>query len=694
MNPYLRERPEMKRYFVVDTPEKLDELAHRLMGVSEFSFDTETGSLTNNRATGLAVRGDNDDLICVCITISWGDYDNYYIPLNHRREEDVHRNLPESLVVRKLQPVFDRDDVTVIGAHLKFDLHVLNRIGFVFKPTMKQFDVLLAMWLVNENVSGGLKGLSSYYFKYPQEHFAEVINSVPSEVKREFGLRGSQKATYDLVLIDDGKTYALDDAFQTWNLYLYALDMLEVEGMTEIFWKHSMPFSKCLYKMEARGVAVDIDRLEEMNDEIEQDLKSLVYDMTEILGEEFNPSSNAQLAEILFGYVKEGKTPQFKGFNFPVQSRTNSGAPQTNALSLWKLSRMTYTVRRKREGVGFVNLLMQYKKLEKLKAAFIDGLRDQIYDDGRVHASFNQTGTDSGRISMSAPNLQQLPRANEDDKYQIRSLFIGSLMPDGRRKKIIACDFSNLEVRITAHFSKDERLLEMFASGQDVHSATAVNMFELDCDAKEVKKKYPHLRQVAKTLNFMLIYGGGSYTLYNNLLNDPVKPIDLGDDEHLAQYPGAKDGVEVAQIYIDKYFEAYQGVAKFMRRQKMNAHREGFVRTVLKRKRRLTDINSSDFRMKAYNERLALNAPIQGSASDITSSAQIRIDNDSWFTEHGCFMLIQVHDELVFECPEEYVEEAIERIKHYFKFPFGDDIVFAPTLESEADSGDSYAEAK
>lgn len=404
MNPYIRECPLIKRYYVIDNLMKLEELSRRMMTISEFAFDTETGSLTNNRATGLAVRGENEDLLCVCITISWGDYDNYYIPLNHRRAEDKDRNLPESLVVKKLQPVFDRDDVTVIGAHLKFDLHVLNRIGFKFKETMKQFDVLLAMWLVNENVTGGLKGLSQHYFKYPQEHFSEVVNSVPSDVKREFGLKGTQKATYDLVAIDDGKDYALDDSFQTWNLYLYALDMLEVEGMTDIFWKHSMPFSKCLYKMEKRGVTVDVERLDKMSAEIEEDLKSLLYDMTEILGEEFNPSSNVHLAEILFGYVKEGKEFQFsRTFDFPVQSKTNTGAPQTNALTLYKLSKMNYKNVRKREGVEFVNLLMEYKRLEKLKSAFIEGLREQIYEDGKVHPSFNQTGTDSGRISMSSP---------------------------------------------------------------------------------------------------------------------------------------------------------------------------------------------------------------------------------------------------------------------------------------------------
>ena len=254
-------------------------------------------------------------------------------------------------------------------------------------------------------------------------------------------------------------------------------------------------------------------------------------------------------------------------------------------------------------------------------------------------------------------------------------------------------DGISLEIRVATHYSHDKHLLEMFANGQDVHSTTAKNMFELDCEVKEVKKKYPELRQAAKVINFGIIYGMGPYSLYQNLLNDPFNPIDLGNQEHLEKY-GLKSGEEVAQKYIDMYLESYQGIAKFIKKQKSLAHRDGFVRTILKRKRRLEDINSNDYKIRAYNERLSINAPVQGGAADITSSAQIRIDRDKWFVEHECLMLLQVHDECVFECPEEYVEEAIKKIQHYFKYPFGDDYEFVPSLESEADFGNSYAEAK
>ena len=270
---------------------------------------------------------------------------------------------------------------------------------------MKEFDVLLAGFLVNENIEGGLKGLSSHYFKYPQEHFAEVVQTVPGEVKKEFGLKASNKATFDLVLIEDGCMYALDDAFQTWNAYLLFLDLLEEEGMTDIFWKHSMPFSKCLYKMEKRGVTIDLDKLHQMRNDMDKDIEDLFYEMTEILGAEFNPKSSMQLAEILFGYVKENKESLYGrlSFRFPIQTTTGTGAPQTNELTLRRISQMSYKNSRKLEGIEFVKKLMSYKKLVKLRTAFIEGLEEQVYEDGKAHASMNQTGTDSGRISMSTP---------------------------------------------------------------------------------------------------------------------------------------------------------------------------------------------------------------------------------------------------------------------------------------------------
>ena len=614
-------------------------------------------------------------------------------------------------------------------------MHVMSRIGIDIK-TKDVFDTMIASWLCNENTPNGLKENSADKMGIEQTHFKEVTENVPAEVKKRFGLKPNSKATFDMVLIDEGAPYALDDAFYTFKLYEGFLDELEEQNMYKIYFKVYVPFIRTIYDMERKGVTVDVERLEEMSKEINEDMENLQYDITELAGVEFNLSSNAQLVELLFGYtapskpVNMDKQPkivqrmfeegddeslakrglyidnstvykmtgnpaiQKKSFHFRVLSTTASGAPQANADVFWRLSNMSFKDKRKREGVELCKLMLEYKKLEKLRSAFIDGLKEQLYEDGKAHPSFNIIGTDSGRLSCSSPNLQQLPKADEEDKYQIRSLFIGSIDENtGRHKKIVALDFSNLEMRVLAHFSEDKNLLEMFLSGSDTHGSTAVNMFELDCKPEEVKKKYPHLRQAAKILNFLLMYGGGAPTLYENLKSDHSHPIDLGDKTYLDTYK-VKNGIEVAQIYIDRYFESYSGVTKFIRSQKRFAHKYGYVQTLLKRKRRLPEINSGDFKTQAYCERLSVNSAVQGSAADITMSAQNRVSSDPWFEDNGINMLLQVHDELVFECPEEFVEECIERVKKYMSHPFGDNVELNLPLVAEADFGDSYQEAK
>lgn len=690
----LYNKPTREHSIIVDTVSKLKKLAEKLKHVQEFAFDTETNTLQ--------VAGENKEFICVGISISWGRFNNYYIPMGHRRVEDYKRNLSIEVVQEYLQPIFNREDLRIIGHNLKYDMHVLKRIGISI-ATKDFFDTMLASWLLDENTPNGLKQITSDNLNVPQTHFGEVINNVPAEVKKEFGLKATNKATFDLTLIGESAFYALDDPFYTYYNYMYLLDELEKDGMDKIYFKKMIPFMIVLFNMEERGITVDREALDEMNVNITKDMENLLYDMTEILGVEFNPNSNQQLQAILFGYVKDIKKPdevnpkkglspiqeirekyegkknwteekiqkkiadlwakydetigEWKvfvenGFDFKPTSTTSAGAPSTDSGSLWTLSHKEYKVKRKREGVEFCSLLLEYKRLAKLKSAFIDGLESQLYDDGKAHCSFNQIGTTSGRISCSSPNLQQLPKAHGDeDNYAIRKLFIGSIDPvTKKRKKIIAVDYSNLEIRCTAHLSGDPLLLDMFAHGKDIHGTTAINMFELtDCDDKSVKQKHPDLRQAAKVLNFLLIYGGSASALYDSLKYDRSAPIDLGDKEHLAKYKkyGVKNGFDVAQVYIDKYFDSYKGVAQMIRENKKFARKHGFVYTLIKRKRRLEGINSSDNKIRSYCERLATNARVQGTASDIVSSAQVRLENDPWFEEHRCYMLVQVHDKLV-----------------------------------------------
>lgn len=698
-------------YSIIRSVGQLKRLADMMGDIEEFAFDTETNTLR--------VNSDSDEFSLVGVSISWGVDNNYYIPTGHLYATDEYPNIPTWYVRRYLKPVFEREDVRVIGWNLKFDMHVMKRIGIDIKST-DLWDGMIMSWLCDENSANGLKENTKMIWGEMPREFTEVTGLVTPERRKENGLKANSRVPFSLVDIEDGALYAIDDAFNTFRNYVYLMDKLEEEGMEKIYCKMYKKFLRTLYNMEERGVIVDRERLTEMKSEIKEDLEQLMYDMIEMVGVEFNPSSNQHLAELLFGY-DGSKNPNDtlidNSFKFKPETVTGSGMPQTGNGVLQKILKRSYSDKRRVRGQEFIKNLLSYKKLNKLYTAFILGIDELIYPDGKVHPNCNIIGTDSGRISMSEPNLQQLPKAKDEDKYQIRSLFIGSEYvaddEDGtfvseledysgvpetvRRKKIIALDYSNLEMRVLTHFSEDENLLEMFRNKHDSHGSTAVNMFGLDCTPDECKKKYPVQRQVGKVLNFLLAYGGGASALCDLLGNYDV---NLNDEQYL-KAENCKNGVEVAQKYIDRYFESYTGVAQFIKDQKKFAHRNGYVQTLIGRHRRLPHLlirnpSGKDFKQISYEERLAVNSAIQGSAGDITINAQNRVEFDERLKELHCYMLIQIHDELVFECPEENVEEAISIISHFMSHPFGDkksQELILP-LDCESDFGDNYQQAK
>ena len=702
---------KLRNYSIIQSVGQLKCLSEMMSDIEEFAFDTETNTLR--------VNSDSDEFSLVGISISWGVDNNYYIPTGHLYATDEYPNIPTWYVRRYLKSVFEREDIRVIGWNLKFDMHVMKRIGIEIK-TSDLWDGMIMSWLCDENSANGLKENTRMIWGEKPREFTEVTGLVTPERRKENGLKANSRVPFSLVDIEDGALYAIDDAFNTFRNYVYLMDKLEDEGMEKIYCKMYKKFLRTLYTMEERGVVVDKERLTEMKTEIKEDLEQLMYDMIEMVGLEFNPSSNQHLAELLFGY-DGSKNPNDNlinsSFKFKPETVTGSGMPQTGNGVLQKILKRSYSDKRRMRGQEFIKNLLSYKKLNKLYTAFILGIDELIYPDGKVHPNCNIIGTDSGRISMSEPNLQQLPKAKDEDKYQIRSLFIGSEYvaddEDGtfvseledysgvpetvRRKKIIALDYSNLEMRVLTHFSEDENLLEMFRNKHDSHGSTAVNMFGLDCTPDECKKKYPVQRQVGKVLNFLLAYGGGASALCDLLGNYDV---NLNDEQYL-KAEGCKNGVEVAQKYIDRYFDSYTGVAQFIKDQKKFAHRNGYVQTLIGRHRRLPHLlirnpSGKDFKQISYEERLAVNSAIQGSAGDITINAQNRVEFDERLKELHCYMLIQIHDELVFECPEENCEEAISIICQFMSHPFGDkksQELILP-LDCEYDVGDSYQEAK
>jgi DNA polymerase I-like protein with 3'-5' exonuclease and polymerase domains len=732
---------------VIMSEPRLKRLVNKLKKVQEFAYDTETNTLRVQH------EGDMD---LVGISICFGENDTYYIPTGHYFDEG---QLPVKTVVKYLKPVFERTDVRIIGWNLKFDLHVLANVGIHIK-TKDIFDGMIARWITNENVAKSLKESTSMIYGIAQTHFDECLATVTNEEKKQIGLKANSKALFWMVRLETGAPYALADAYWTWRHYVdWQMDEIADEKMETIFYKVQMPFLKTLYNMERRGVHADLDKLKAMQVKAEKDLADLEYKIVEIAGVKLNIGSSQQVAELLFGYKKFNKKGEFSGnveilehsFDYPIQSKTPTGIPKTGESELVQLTRLTYKRdERKQEGKKMIKYILMHKRLSKLKSAFIDGLLAQAYDDSRIHPSFNQVGTDSGRLSCSNPNLQQLPRpvevkdfmtfekwaeeqglklkeiaikkANKDLKnleykdnyptgeidiestsgkvleycdylkswrdkneenifwkfYEIRACFIPD-NPD--TDAIIALDYSNLEMRLLAHFSQDPVLMETFVHEHDAHGATAVNMFALDCEPDKAKKKYPALRQIAKTINFLLMYGGSAMTLYGTL-----------KDEEATDENGDPVSKEKAQEYYDKYFDAYQGVANFIKNQKKFAHRNECVYSLIGRKRRLPEINSADFRMSAYQERLSVNSCIQGSGGDIMMMCQPKIDGNKRLLEMGCTMRLQVHDELVFNCPKEHVEEAIKIIKDLMEHPLPKPLNIP--LRADADFGSSYAEAK
>lgn len=678
----------MKKGKVINTVSQLKNLVNKMSKLNEFAFDTET--------TTLKVNSYHPDFKLVGISISWGEYDNYYIPVGHYFDEE---QLDLKTVVKFLKPVFEKEDVRIVGWNLKFDIHVLKRVGINIK-TKDLFDGMIASWFINEEEPNGLKENTAKYLKIDQTKIKDVFDTVSNEEKKKVGLKANQKPTFDLVRIDVAKDYALADAYYTFKLYPILDDLLDKEGTRHLYYKIYPQFIYVLLDMEEQGITVDVEKLKKMGEEMQNDIDNLKYKLLELARVDVNLDSTQQLIQLLYGYSEGFKNVNEDvlkvSFKFPIESWSDGGKsgkkkPQVNNSALLKIAKKQYSIKRKQEGIEFCKLLLEYKKLQKLKTAFVDGFFEEIYPDGKMHPNFNIIGTTSGRLSCSSPNLQQLPKADEDDKYKIREVFIGSIdEKTGNRKKILAFDFKNLEMVLLAHFSNDPALVHTFREGHDSHGATAVKMFNLPCTADECKKLFPAERQVGKIINFMLMYGGGASTLYETLTEQGV---NMEDEELLKKYK-VKNGIELAQKYIDMYFNAYKGVANFIKNQKKFAHRNGYVNTIIGRKKHLPDINSEDYARVAYNERLSTNSTIQGSAADITMNAQLKIAKQERLKEIGCNMLIQIHDELVFECPEEHLDEAIEIITDCMQNPFGKGKDLKVPLIAEHDYGNNYQEAK
>ena len=462
------------------------------------------------------------------------------------------------------------------------------------------FDTMIAHYLLNPDGRHGMDYLSEIYLKYQ-----------PISIESLIGKKGKKQKTLREVSLETQTNYAAEDADVTFQLYEVFSPQLKKENLEELFHKVEMPLMKILAKMELAGISLDTDWLSRESVDLENDLRELEQKIFELSGEEFNMNSPKQLGEILFEKLKLD----------PKAKKTKTGQYSTSEEVLQKLAY-------KHE---IIQHILKYRTYQKLKSTYVDALPSEIEPkDNRVHTTFSQTTAATGRLSSLNPNLQNIPIRTARGQ-QIRGAFVAE-----EGKKIISADYSQIELRLIAELSGEDNMIKAFQNGEDIHASTASKLFKIPLD--QVDKTQ---RSQAKTVNFGIIYGQGAFAL--------AEQTGLSRTE--------------AKQMIDSYYENYPKLKIFMTEQVEKARKNGFVETILGRKRHLKDINSNNFVVRGHAERNAVNAPIQGSAADIIKVAMIDIDKALSEGGFKTKMLLQVHDELLFEVPEEEIEPIKVLIK-------------------------------
>ncbi len=515
----------------------------------------------------------------------------YYIPLSADRTE-------AQATLEIFRPFFEKQDLIKVAHNLKTDFKILTLYGITMQGAM--FDTMIAHYLLNPDG------------RHNMDYLAEVhLNYKPIAEETLIG-KGKNKTTLQALPLDKQTVFACEDADITLRLYELFAPQLQKENLHDLFFGVEMPLMQVLAKMELAGISLDRAWLEQESKDLENDLKNLETEIFALSGEEFNINSPKQLGEILFEKLQLD----------PKAKKTRTGQYSTSEDILQKLVA-------KHE---IIQHILQYRTYQKLKSTYVDALPLQIdKDDHRVHTNFSQTTAATGRLSSVNPNLQNIPIRTLRGQ-QIRGAFVAN-----PGHKLIAADYSQIELRLIAAISGEENMIKAFRDGEDIHASTASRLFGVPLE--EVTKLQ---RSQAKTVNFGILYGQGAFGL--------AEQTGLSRAE--------------AKEMIASYFDTYPQLKKYMAEQVEKAREMGYVETVLHRKRHLKDINSANFVVKAHAERNAVNAPIQGSAADVIKLAMIHIDKRLTTEKLQTRMLLQVHDELVFESPEEEVETASALIKH------------------------------
>jgi DNA polymerase-1 len=566
-------------YYIIDNKEKISDLIRQLQNQKEFCFDTET--------TGLNVHESE----IVGISFSFKDHEAYYLPITEKREE-------AQAVLCKFREIFENRAIRKIGQNIKYDIQILQ--SYEIQVRGELFDTMLAHYILQPDMRHNLNYLSEVYLKYSPVSIEELI-----------GNKGKGQLSMRRVSLEKVAEYAAEDADITWQLKGKLEKDLKSNGLHELFEKIEMPLVCVLADMERSGVRLNIEDLKKYGDILRNEILELDKEIIQLAGIEFNIASPKQLGEVLFEKMKIVDNVK----------RTKTRQYSTSEEVLKHLA----------EKHIIIPKILEYRSLKKLLTTYVDVLPQLINKKtGKIHTSFNQAITSTGRLSSNNPNLQNIP-IREERGREIRKAFV----PTSNDYILLSADYSQIELRLMAHMSKDPNMIEAFNANEDIHVTTAAKINRIN--ASQVTKE---MRSKAKTANFGIIYGISAFGL-SQRLSIPRKE---------------------SREFIEEYFNTYPKVKAYMDKSIKLARDKGYVVTIMGRRRYLKDINSKNAVVRGMAERNAINAPIQGSAADIIKMAMIRIHKIIQENNYKSRMILQVHDELVFDVYKPELEPISEMV--------------------------------
>ncbi len=577
-----KQDPSRKEYRLVTQVRDLEELAHTLENKGIFAVDTETTSKNpmEARLVGLSFAFEKDQ--------------GFYIPVGHSSPGDITQPSGQD-VLRIFKPVLENPDVLKVGQNIKYDYMVLARFGIRLQGMT--FDTMIASYLLNPSTRGhSLDAIAMNLFGHKTITYEEVTG------------KGRNQIGFQDVPIPKAVDYACEDADITFMAYQRLKEEIRSQGLADLMDTIEMPLIRVLAEMEMTGIQVDIHALDHLSHTFGMELGRLEQEIHRLAGEPFNINSSQQVGQILFEKLKLDT----------IKKTKKKTAYSTDVEVLTKLARAHELPEK----------LLRYRTLDKLKSTYADALQELVNPEtGRIHTSFNQTITVTGRLSSSNPNLQNIPIRKEEGR-KIREAFIPK-----QGCTLISADYSQIELRILAHCAQDEILIQAFRNDEDIHTRTALEVFQVLPEFIT-----DELRNQAKAINFGIIYGMSGFRLANDL--------------NISR--------KMAATYIDHYFKRYAGVKRFIDTTIETTRETGEVSTLFGRRRRLDDIHSSNANVRGFAERAAINTPIQGSAADLIKLAMIRVHEELNRSGMSAKMLLSVHDEIIFECPFEEKEALIE----------------------------------